>query len=187
MLEIAALGAGRMGRGIALVFAAAGIEVALIDFKQRPVGDAAELLRTAETDIRRNLSFLSETGLLGADAHDRIIKRIHFLPIGEAGTVLATAKLVFEGVPEIATAKQDAFQRLTECVGDDTIIASTTSTMAVDDLARHVAGPRRFLNAHWLNPAYLIPLVEVSPGAETDPAVTAANCSRACARSAKCR
>ena len=53
------------------------------------------------------------------------------------------------------------------------IIASTTSTILVDDLSGAVEHPARFLNAHWLNPAYLIPLVEISPGAATDPAVTA--------------
>ena len=45
------------------------------------------------------------------------------------------------------------------------IIASTTSTILVDDLSGAVAHPERFLNAHWLNPAYLVPLVELSPGA----------------------
>ena len=55
----------------------------------------------------------------------------------------------------------------------DAIIASTTSTFLVDTLAGFVAGPQRFLNAHWLNPAYIIPLVELSPGAQTDPAVLA--------------
>jgi 3-hydroxybutyryl-CoA dehydrogenase len=53
------------------------------------------------------------------------------------------------------------------------IVASTTSTMLSTELARFVAQPARFLNCHWLNPAYLIPLVELSPHAGTDPAVTA--------------
>src|SRR5206468_2836577 len=49
----------------------------------------------------------------------------------------------------------------------------TTSTFLVESLADFVARPERFLNTHWLNPAYLVPLVEVSPGARTDPAVLA--------------
>jgi 3-hydroxybutyryl-CoA dehydrogenase len=60
-----------------------------------------------------------------------------------------------------------------KCVGPDVIIASTTSTILVDDISGSVEHPQRFLNVHWLNPAYLIPLVEISPGAATDPAVTA--------------
>ena len=46
----------------------------------------------------------------------------------------------------------------------DVIIASTTSTILVDDLSGAIEHPERFLNVHWLNPAYLIPLVEISPG-----------------------
>jgi 3-hydroxybutyryl-CoA dehydrogenase len=58
-------------------------------------------------------------------------------------------------------------------VDPEIIIASTTSTILVDDISGAVEHPERFLNVHWLNPAYLIPLVEISPGAVTDPAVTA--------------
>ena len=43
----------------------------------------------------------------------------------------------------------------------------------VDDLSPAVPDPARFLNAHWLNPAYLVPLIEISPGQHTDEAVTA--------------
>ena len=57
--------------------------------------------------------------------------------------------------------------------GRQPIIASTTSTILVDDLSGAVEHPERFLNAHWLNPAFLVPLVEISPGAHTDPAITA--------------
>jgi 3-hydroxybutyryl-CoA dehydrogenase len=53
------------------------------------------------------------------------------------------------------------------------IIASTTSTILVDHLSDAVEHPKRFLNVHWLNPAYLIPLVEISPGKATDPHILA--------------
>src|SRR5258708_7484505 len=56
--------------------------------------------------------------------------------------------------------------------GPQAIIASTTSTILVDALAGSVEHPERFLNAHWLNPPYLIPLVELSPGARTEAKVT---------------
>ncbi|MFM7783670.1 MAG: 3-hydroxyacyl-CoA dehydrogenase NAD-binding domain-containing protein, partial [Gammaproteobacteria bacterium] len=53
----------------------------------------------------------------------------------------------------------------------DTIVASTTSTFLVTDLAGLLPGPERFLNAHWLNPAHLMPLVEISRSALTSDAV----------------
>ena len=69
--------------------------------------------------------------------------------------------------------KREALARCAKLAGPKPIIASTTSTILVDDLSSAVDHPERFLNAHWLNPAFLVPLVEVSPGQHTDPAVTA--------------
>jgi len=68
--------------------------------------------------------------------------------------------------------KREALGRASRLAGPKPIIASTTSTILVDDLSGAVDHPARFLNAHWLNPAFLVPLVEVSPGKHTDPAVT---------------
>jgi 3-hydroxybutyryl-CoA dehydrogenase len=81
--------------------------------------------------------------------------------------------VIFEGIPEVLDLKREALARASALAGPRPIIASTTSTILVDDLSGAVAHPERFLNAHWLNPAYLVPLVELSPGAGTDPAVTA--------------
>ena len=83
------------------------------------------------------------------------------------------AAVVFEGVPEVLELKREALARASALAHRNAIVASTTSTILVDDLAGSVVQPGRFLNAHWLNPAYLVPLVELSPGARTDPAVTA--------------
>jgi 3-hydroxybutyryl-CoA dehydrogenase len=81
--------------------------------------------------------------------------------------------VIFEGVPEVPGLKREVLARASALAAPGAIIASATSTIMVDDLSGSVAGPERFLNAHWLNPAYLIPLVELSPGARTDPTVTA--------------
>jgi 3-hydroxybutyryl-CoA dehydrogenase len=86
---------------------------------------------------------------------------------------LAGAGLVFEGVPEIVDLKREVLAQASKCVGPEAVIASTTSTILVDDISGAVVDPERFLNVHWLNPAYLIPLVEISPGVATDPDVTA--------------
>ena len=69
--------------------------------------------------------------------------------------------------------KRNVLARASAMAGPAPIIASTTSTILADDLVGAVVHPERFLNAHWLNPAYLVPLVELSPSAETDPAVAA--------------
>ena len=94
------------------------------------------------------------------------------VPEGAAGDALPSAAVIFEGVPEVLDLKRDALARSSKLAGSKPIIASTTSTILVDDLSDAVASSERFLNAHWLNPAYLVPLVELSPGSKPDPAVT---------------
>ena len=81
---------------------------------------------------------------------------------------MAGADVIFEGVTETLEAKRDAFARACAHAREDAIIASTTSSMLADTLAALVTRPERFINAHFLNPAYLIPLVEVSPSRLTE-------------------
>ncbi len=169
--SIVAVGAGRMGRGIAQVFAYAGHPVTILDFKDRSAEDSAALIDAAKTEIRENLDFLISLDVMDAEAADTTLSRINGAPLSEAENVLASAEFIFEGVPEVLVAKQDALQRIGELAGEEAIVASTTSTMLVDELSKFIVHPERFLNAHWLNPAYLIPLVEVSPSDGTDEAV----------------
>jgi 3-hydroxybutyryl-CoA dehydrogenase len=168
---IACLGAGRMGRGIAVVFAYAGHDVAVIDFKPRPPADFDRLAAAANDEIRKTLANLARLGLFDDASIDTIARRVSVVPEREAKVVLPTAAAIFEGVPEVIELKRDALARASALAGAAPIIASTTSTILADDLAGALAHPRRFLNAHWLNPAYLVPLVELSPAATTDPAI----------------
>ena len=87
--------------------------------------------------------------------------------------MLPRCDVVFEGMPEILALKQAALGEASRLAGPGPIIASTTSTILVDDLAGSIEHPARFLNAHWLNPAFLVPLIELSPGRLTAPEVTA--------------
>ncbi|MGN6309358.1 MAG: 3-hydroxybutyryl-CoA dehydrogenase [Xanthobacteraceae bacterium] len=170
---IAALGAGRMGRGIAIAFAFAGHAVALVDFKPRDKAAFDKLATDALADIRTTLKMLARVGMLSADAVAPILSRVHVVAEADAAPALSNAAIIFEGVPEVVDLKREALARASQLAGPMPIIASTTSTILVDDLSSAVAQPERFLNAHWLNPAYLVPLVEVSPGKATDVAITA--------------
>lgn len=164
---IAVVGAGRMGNGIAQVFAYAGYRVHLIDVKERSPSEADQVLAESFTQISRNLHALASFGVLELSHVNPILERIRYFCSNQLEEALSNAQVVFEAVPEILEVKETAFQRIGEAVSLDTIIASTTSTFLVDTLAGYVKKPDRFLNTHWLNPAYLIPLVEVSPGKET--------------------
>jgi len=170
---VACLGAGRMGRGIAVAFAYAGHAVTMIDVKERSADDFIVLEREALAEIRKTLASLARFGLLAEQDTDRLLARITVAPAKDMPASFAGAGLVFEGVPEVVDLKREVLARASKCVGPEVIIASTTSTILVDDLSGAVEFPERFLNVHWLNPAYLIPLVEISPGAATNPDVTA--------------
>ncbi|MFP6757794.1 MAG: 3-hydroxybutyryl-CoA dehydrogenase [Alphaproteobacteria bacterium] len=165
--RIAAVGAGRMGRGLAHVFAYAGHRFDLIDLKERDADGRQTLAGAVDADVRRSLGAMVDHGALEAGALDPVLDRINLVEAERADQALATADVIFEAVPEVMTAKRDALARIGRAASSAAIVASATSTIMVDDLAPMIAGADRFLNAHWLNPAFLVPLVEISPGKDT--------------------
>ena len=169
---IACLGAGRMGRGIAVAFAYAGHRVCMIDIKAgRSPEQFAKLETEALDEVRKTLQSLTRFGLLKEAEAETVLARVSVVPANDSATALAAAKMVFEGVPEVVELKREVLRAASRTVGPDVIIASTTSTILVDDLSGAIEHPHRFLNVHWLNPAYLIPLVEISPGKATGPEI----------------
>ena len=171
---IACLGAGRMGRGIAVAFAYAGHSVTMIDVKAgRSPQQFRKLEAEALDEVSKTLASLSRFGLLKEAEADAVMARVSVVPASDGTAALAAAGMVFEGVPEVVELKREVLGAASRAVGPDVIIASTTSTILVDDLSGAIEHPDRFLNAHWLNPAYLIPLVEISPGKVTDPEIVA--------------
>ena len=161
-----------MGRGIAVAFAYAGHAVTLIDVKPRSDERFGLLKTEAVGEISNTLASLSRFGLLAEADVEAIVSRVAIIPAAEMSPALAGVGIVFEGVPEVVELKREVLAAASRCAGAETVIASTTSTILVDDLSGAVEHPERFLNVHWLNPAYLIPLVEISPGKATNPAVT---------------
>lgn len=170
MNSIAAAGAGRMGRGIAIAFAYAGQGIDLIDLKTRDDTAWQRLRDEARADIDASLHSLVELDVMTMDDATRIAQRVQLVRAQDAPAALARAQVIFEGVPETLEAKREAFALLCRHCRDDAILASTTSTILVTDLLPMVTRPERLINAHWLNPAFLIPLVELSAHTGTDPA-----------------
>lgn len=169
--RFAAVGAGRMGRGIATSFAYAGHRIALVDLRERTAAQSAALKAEAQAEIRGSLQGLARLGALEASQVDAIAARVAFVDAAGTPAALAAAELVFEGVPETMEAKRSAFEQLNRHCSDDAILTSTTSSILVTDLAVLVRKPERFLNMHWLNPAYMIPVVELSTHGQTSDAV----------------
>ncbi|HWK82471.1 MAG TPA: 3-hydroxybutyryl-CoA dehydrogenase [Caldimonas sp.] len=169
--RFAAVGAGRMGRSIAIAFAWAGHRLSLIDLRPRSAEAWQRLRDEAEAEVRASLDGLARLGALRGDQVDALAARVELVRAEAAPAALAAAELVFEGVPERMDAKREAFAQINRHCRPDAILTSTTSSILVTQLAECVERPERFLNMHWLNPAYLIPVVELSTHAGTSPAV----------------
>lgn len=169
---IAAIGAGRMGRGMAIAFAYAGHLVRLVDVKDRTPDDFHSLNQSVKDEIASTLNMMCSFGMLDSTDLAEVQSRVSCHSLSNAAEALKNVPVVFEGVPETLDAKIPAFGLISDHAEPDAIVASTTSTILSNDLQPHVRNPERFLNAHWLNPAYLVPLVELSPGDKTDPAIT---------------
>lgn len=171
--EIAVVGAGRMGRGIALSYAFAGVKVVLVDLKPRSGAQCETLAQEALAEIRRDLEFMASVALLDVAKIDAVIGRVGFVGLPDAAGALSAVSVIYEGVPEVLEAKRQAFAFVGEHAPQDAVVASTTSTFLVSELAALVVNPQRFMNAHWLNPAHLMPLVELSRAQGTSDATVA--------------
>lgn len=167
----AAVGAGRMGRSIAAAFALAGRDFLLIDLRQRTPEQWRRLHDEVQAELRDIFMRLQSLGRLASGTHDALLQRVLLVDREGAPAALARTGLLFEAVPETLQAKREALAEVGRHLGPQAIVASTSSTMLADELATLLPGPERFLNAHWLNPAYLVPLVEVAPHAGTAPVV----------------
>ena len=152
--QIAIVGAGLMGHGIAQVFALAGHLVTVHD----PSSDA---LMTLRDRVRRNLVDL------GQDA--TAAERVH--PVETLADCVAAADVVFEAGPENLEFKRALFTQLEQLAPAHAILASNTSVIPITNIMRGLATGHRALGTHWWNPPYLVPLVEVIKTPETDSAV----------------
>lgn len=164
---IAIVGAGRMGRGIALAFAYAGLPALIIDLKPRDAGQRAALAADIQREITADLDTLRELEVIDGSQADGIAARIRFAPAAAFDGLTVDAEVVFEAVPEVMAVKREAMAWMDAHFAAGTPLASTTSTFTVTELAALTARPADFLNAHWLNPAHIMPLVELSLHAGT--------------------
>jgi 3-hydroxybutyryl-CoA dehydrogenase len=162
--SVAVLGPGRIGRQIALAFALGGARVVLVDLKTRSVADAERVLADARAEIARDLRLMVEEGVVAEADEGASLGRIEDrVGLGDLGD----CTFVQEALPESVDLKRETFKHLAGRIGPEAIVASTSSTISPSHLADAVDRPERFLVAHWLNPAHIIPLVEVVPGPRT--------------------
>lgn len=160
MAEIAVLGAGLMGHGIALVFALGGHAVRLTDNRTETLEKASELMSSA-------LDSLRDAGEIDASwTVERL--RAAVRPCATLEETVRGAEVVIEAITELPEVKRALFEEVDPLLGSDAILASNTSYLDVFPLIP-AARQRQALIAHWYTPPYIVDLVDIVPGPETDP------------------
>ena len=155
--HIAVFGAGRTGREIALAFAHGGYDVRIIDGETRKPDEFTRFADEVRAALRTALATFA------VNAVDRIDARVHVVSATDITDVLARADVVFEAVADTLEAKRIALARIGADAVPGATIASTTASLLATDLAGFVPRPERFLAVRWPDPAYLMPIVELSP------------------------
>ncbi len=152
--QIAVVGAGLMGHGIAQVFAAAGHIVTVYDANP-------SALVTLRERIFKNLIDLGHDPRAG----DQVF------PIAKIGDCVAAADVVFEAGPEDVEFKRNIFEQLELLAPAHALLASNTSVIPITKIMQGLKTGKRAMGTHWWNPPYLVPLVEVIKTPYTDPAL----------------
>ncbi len=157
----AVIGAGTMGLGVAESFAAAGIGVRLADA-------TPELTRRAKERLAERARGHAEADLLAAEAAARAeaVEAADGIPEAVSGV-----DFIFEAVPEDLDLKHDVLSVCADAAPPEAVIVSNTSSLPMDELAKSVGHPERFLGMHWFNTPEWTPGVEVIPASMTDPGI----------------
>nr|WP_306268601.1 3-hydroxyacyl-CoA dehydrogenase NAD-binding domain-containing protein [Pararhizobium sp. IMCC3301] len=146
--NIAVIGAGLMGHGIALSFAKAGFETRVHD----PHAETLETLIARVTD-----SLIA----LGVAAGDTAGITARITPCQSLDAAVSNADLVVEAAPEKLALKQEIFAQIEPAVPAQCLLASNTSVIPITSIMQGLADRSRGLGTHWWNPPHMIPLVEV--------------------------
>jgi 3-hydroxyacyl-CoA dehydrogenase len=164
---VALVGAGVIGRGWIRVFAPRGAEVRVYD------PNPAQIPQTL-TWLRQDLEADVAEGFVTAAERDQILRRTR----GESdlAAALANADYVQESAPEKLDLKRALFTELDRLAPPKAILASSTSTIDISEIAKGLAGEWRCVMAHPFNPPHLMPVVEMLGAPRTDPAILQKAC-----------
>ncbi|MQA89430.1 MAG: 3-hydroxybutyryl-CoA dehydrogenase [Gemmatimonas sp.] len=161
-LEIAVIGAGTMGNGIAHVFAVGGYRVTMVDVVE-------EALQRALATISANMDRQIKKGGLAPAEKEAALARI------ETERDLAAssgADLVIEAATENRDLKFEIFRQLDESAKRDAILATNTSSISITEIAAQTTRPERVVGMHFMNPVPVMKLVEVIRGLGTSDETT---------------
>jgi len=163
MKNIAVIGAGTMGNGIAHTFAQSGFKVNLIDINE-------DALEKGVATISRNLDRqLSKERITEAEKNETLLR---IVPLTDMENAVAEADLVIEAASENLKIKTEIFKKLDEYCPANTILATNTSSISITQLAAQTKRSEQIIGMHFMNPVPVMQLVEVIRGYNTSDAVT---------------
>ncbi|MGB1901926.1 MAG: 3-hydroxyacyl-CoA dehydrogenase family protein [Flavobacteriaceae bacterium] len=163
MKNIAVIGAGTMGNGIAHTFAQSGYKVQLIDVNKTALTHAAQT-------ISKNLDRMIQKEIITEALKKETLNNITmFTDISEG---VEYASLVVEAATENEALKLEIFKTLDVACPDDTILATNTSSISITKIAAATTRPGQVIGMHFMNPVPVMPLVEIINGYNTDKEVT---------------
>ena len=163
MKNMAVIGAGTMGNGIAHSFAQSGYRVRLIDIDEMVLDKAIQT-------ISKNLNRMLEKGVISKDQKTSAIQNITTHTDIKKG--VENASLVIEAATENETVKIQIFKKLDESCSNHTILATNTSSISITKIAAATKRPGKVIGMHFMNPVPIMPLVEIINGYNTDKSVT---------------
>src|SRR5918911_1396593 len=153
--RVTVIGAGPMGRQIALQTARSGLPVTLYDID----GEALARVRDAH---RRQVAAWVETGTVPAGDDVAIFARLHYAT--DVAAAVCDADVAIEVVPERVDLKRAVFAQLDTHLGPHAIIATNSSAIRVSLLEDATARPERVANLHFYHPVWEYPMVEIGGG-----------------------
>ena len=159
--NIAIIGLGTMGPGMAARLARGGLQVVAYDVAPAAIERARSMLSVAETVL----------DALGIAPPSAGVGTVRFTD--DIGDAISGADLVIENVPENISVKADVYRTVDGLIGPDTIVASDTSGIPITKLQAHISHPERMVGMHWSNPPHIIPMIEVIAGEKTAPQTVA--------------
>ncbi|ORI21358.1 3-hydroxybutyryl-CoA dehydrogenase [Rhodococcus erythropolis] len=157
---VGVIGGGRMGAGIAQVFAGLGGAVTIAES-----GDAEAALQRVSTGLDR----AHERGKLGDQDPATVLARVSV--VGAVSSLPPSLDLIVEAVPEIAALKVEVLAAAETVAGERTVIASNTSSMSIAELGAALTDPSRFIGMHFFNPVPASLVVEIVRAPQTRPEV----------------
>jgi 3-hydroxybutyryl-CoA dehydrogenase len=163
MTNVAVIGSGTMGNGIAHVFAQFGYRVSLIDISQ-------DALDKGISTINKNLDRQVAKGALTEEQKTQTLGNIHSFTNMEEG--LKGVDLVVEAATENIDLKLKIFAQLDELTEDHVILASNTSSISITKIASVTHRPEKVIGMHFMNPVPVMKLVEIIRGYSTTDEVT---------------